>query len=63
MMSLSFSLCDGVLTVMLDDGERRQKSERLLGQTPSGPPIKAMGKGPNQVNAEISGAGRFWRVS
>jgi len=29
----------------------------------SGPPIKAMGKAPNEANAEISRDGRFWRVS
>ena len=41
----------------------RERWARDLAANANGPTIKAMGKAPNETNAEISRAGRFWRVS
>ena len=41
----------------------REWRGRDLAANASGPTIKAMGKAPNEANAEISRAVRFWRVS
>ena len=41
----------------------REWRGRDLAANASGPTIKAMGKAPNEANAEISRDGRFWRIS